>query len=258
MKWFKHLTGSLNDSFVFELIERFGGDGYLVFFGTLELMADEFDVNLPGTCEFSVKKLTKNLQISRRKLTEILNFIEKKGRFLIEWNKAYIVINCPRLRELTDEYTQRQLSKMSGQGRDKLQPKEVEVEVEVDIDTPIPPKKTKPKKPHCPYQKIVEIYHASLPGLPAVIEINEEFKKRLRARWKDHPDLKWWAWYFEGISKCDFLMGKVKDWSANLYWLTGPKNMTKVLNGAYVNRKGKKEEDAVNQFIQEGSDEGPG
>ena len=117
MKWFKHLTGSLNNSFIFELIEKFGGDGYLIFFGTLELMADEFDIYNPGKNEFSYKKLTKNLQVSRQKLTKIYQFINEKAKentqkdvgFLVVFNKNKIRIICNRLAKLCDNHTQKLL-----------------------------------------------------------------------------------------------------------------------------------------------------
>ncbi len=137
MKWYKHLSGSLNNSFVFELIERFGGDGYLVFFGTLELMADEFDIKNPGISTFSIKKLTKNLQLSRQKAIKILKFCDEKKRIFINIQGDNLTLDCPRLKELTDEYTQKQLSKMSGQtpdsNRDKLRPKEAEAEAEAEV-----------------------------------------------------------------------------------------------------------------------------
>jgi len=65
-------------------------------------------------------------------------------------------------------------------------------------------------------------------------------------------NLEWWEWYFKGVSECDFLVGKVKDWSASFYWLTGPKNMTKVLNGEYLNRKKQSKTDqAMEDFVNE-------
>jgi hypothetical protein len=42
MKWFKHISDSLDDPFVFELLRRYGGDGYLTFFGILEIYSREF------------------------------------------------------------------------------------------------------------------------------------------------------------------------------------------------------------------------
>jgi hypothetical protein len=145
MKWFKHLAGSLNNSFIFELVNKFGGDGYLVFFGTLEIMADEFDVYQPGFNRFLIKKLTKNLQLSRQKTVKIWKFIDEKARenpqksvgFFVSVKDQYVEINCPKLRELCDEYTEKQLSKKSGQCRDNVgslsgQCREQETETEED------------------------------------------------------------------------------------------------------------------------------
>jgi len=114
MKWFKHISDSLDDPFIFDLIDQFGGDGYLVFFGTLEVMSREFDVNLPGFCRISDKFLAKKLQISVKKLSKLLNFCTKNGRIMAEFKGGYIELNCPKLVELTDEYTQRLIGKNVG------------------------------------------------------------------------------------------------------------------------------------------------
>jgi len=107
----------------------------------------------------------------------------------------------------------------------------------------------------CPHQKIIEIYHQKLPMLPIVQNHSKELATRLRVRWREDPDrqnLEWWEWYFDGVSKCDFLVGKVKDWAASFSWLIRPKNMTKVLNGEYVNRnKGTKTDRAIEEFLNE-------
>jgi hypothetical protein len=119
MKWFKHLSKSLSDPVIFEAIEKFGGDGYLVFFGTLELMSDEFDIFNPGINTFSWGFLRKNLQISRKKMLKIYSFFDKKAKenqsknkgFLISTNNEGITINCKKLAELCDEHTRKLLSK---------------------------------------------------------------------------------------------------------------------------------------------------
>ena len=36
MKWFKHVSDSLDDPLIYDLMTEFGSDGYLVFFGVLE------------------------------------------------------------------------------------------------------------------------------------------------------------------------------------------------------------------------------
>lgn len=147
MKWFKHLTGALNDNLIFEAIERFGGDGYLVFFGTLETVADEFDIFNPGSCRVSIKKLTKNFQISRQKLVKILSFFDQKAKekptenksFFVCFEKDHVVIKCNRLAELCDEHTQKMLKKnRESVGSESGITPAIEEEVEED-NTPIVP-----------------------------------------------------------------------------------------------------------------------
>ena len=163
MKWFKHIATSLSDPDIFESISLFGGDGYLCFFGTLELMAQEFDVMTPGIVRVPFKLLTKNLQLSGRKVTKILSFFQQKTRkntsklprlsFVREG--PYIVLNCPKLKELCDEWTKKQLKKLginSGVTPDLLPPiEEEEEEEEEKKKPPIPPSvggdDGKPKKP---------------------------------------------------------------------------------------------------------------
>ena len=78
-------------------------------------------------------------------------------------------------------------------------------------------------------------YDEILPDLPRAT-LTDNLKKSLSARWKEHPDVVWWKDYFEMVSTSDYLTGKVNGWNATLSWLTGPQNMSKVLNGNYINR----------------------
>lgn len=132
---------------------------------------------------------------------------------------------------------------------------ETEAETEAEADSGGDAALTPPQKNgSCPYNKIIEIYHEILPQLPQVTCLTEPLKKSIKARWKEdkkHQTIEWWEWYFKGVSQCDFLIGKEKDWSADFTWLIGPKNMTKVLNGRYLNRKGIKEKSAVEDFVNE-------
>lgn len=109
MKWYKHLTTSLDDPDISDAIEIFGGDGYLVFFGILELIGKEFDHTQPESCDLSLKFIRKKLQISDKKLTKILNFyMEKQRIFYKKYDKNGIImmeLKCNKLRTLSDNYT---------------------------------------------------------------------------------------------------------------------------------------------------------
>lgn len=121
-----------------------------------------------------------------------------------------------------------------------------------DTGTIVPASEAQPKRPPCPYQNIIDIYHDRCKSLPIVQVVSDTLKKRLKARWREdtkRQNLEFWEWYFQGIDESDFLTGKVRDWAASFDWLIGPRNMTKVLNGNYLNRDKKMRglEDWINE-----------
>jgi len=145
MKWFKHISDSLDDPFIFDLVSNFGGDGYLVFFGCLEVMAREFDHDSPETCTVSERFLTKKLQLSRQKLVKILKFCEKNKRIFSTFADGQITLNCPKLVDMCDEWTKKQLRSNSGVTPDSLRPFFLEEEEEEDKNTPpSPPNRPEP------------------------------------------------------------------------------------------------------------------
>lgn len=145
MKWFKHISTSLDDPFIFDLIDKFGGDGYLVFFGILEIMAREFDINSPGICTLSDRFLTKKLQLSRQKLIKILKFCDKNKRIFFQENGKKIILNCPKLKDMCDEWTKKELRSKSRVTPESLRPKELEEEIELEREI-IKKEKEKEKK----------------------------------------------------------------------------------------------------------------
>ena len=149
MKWFKHLSTSLKDSVIFEAIEIFGSDAYLVFFGTLELMSDEFDIHNPGTVALSIKKMTTLFQLSRQKTVRILQHFDQTAKittrekvsFLVSIDATHVVINCHKLAMLCDNHTQKLLrdtSKLlqSENGFTSIQEEEGEEEEDKRIKKP--------------------------------------------------------------------------------------------------------------------------
>lgn len=92
----------------------------------------------------------------------------------------------------------------------------------------------------CPHQKIIELYHETLPELMAVREWTDDRQAKLRSRWKEKPErqsLEWWAEFFAYVSQSDFLMARTdKPFACSLEWLVSPKNFVKVIEGKYENR----------------------
>lgn len=156
MKWFKHLSGAMTDNLIFEAMQRFGPAGYVVFFGTLEIMADEFDAENPGSCRIPIKKLTQNLQLSRQKTVKVLRYFQQKSNepltkdksFSVCFEPDHVVIKCNRLAELSDEYAKKKTRKLSGHCPDIVRNlSALDTDTEADID------KNKNKKPPNPLKK---------------------------------------------------------------------------------------------------------
>jgi hypothetical protein len=248
MKWFKHLSGSLKDSIIFEAIEKFGGDGYLVFFGTLEMMADEFDVYQPDRVTLSLKKMTNLLQLSRQKTVRILRFFDEKAKkysrenksFFAEVNETHVTIICNRFASLADNHTANELAKTKKSLRSNLKvtsPQDIKKEEEERIY-----KKesivTDPISDPCPHQEILSLYRKHLPMLTQHTEWNEDRQKLLRARWRSNPDfqdIEWWEQFFQYIAaKCPFLTGdNNRQWQADLPWILHKRHFVEIREGKY-------------------------
>lgn len=95
------------------------------------------------------------------------------------------------------------------------------------------------KLPPCPHEKIISLYHELLPELPRVREWNKTRRGYLQARWKEHPDITYWAGLFKYVAKSDFLTGRVNGrdgkppFLATLEWITRPNNFAKIVEGNY-------------------------
>lgn len=106
MKWYKHISDSLDDPFIFSLMDEFGSDGYLVFFGILEIYAREFRTEDGWKLTEKFSFFRHKLHISSSKLEKILSKIWK---WEIEYDGNMISIFIPKFRELMDESTLKKL-----------------------------------------------------------------------------------------------------------------------------------------------------
>ena len=99
----------------------------------------DFDINNPGTNTFSIKYVTKNLQVSRRFLTKVLDFIGKhpkeKGKIFYTIEGTNITVKCKRLKNLCDTWTQKQLRLNFDATSISLRPIEVEEEEDRSISS---------------------------------------------------------------------------------------------------------------------------
>lgn len=112
MKWFKHISDSISDPFIFDLMTRFGSDGYLVFFGILEIYAREFKPEVGWKLEVTRAYLKQ--KFIKRQDTLIINslkHIQNSGKWEIEINGDQITIYIPKFKELLDNWTAKQIPK---------------------------------------------------------------------------------------------------------------------------------------------------
>lgn len=76
MQWFKHRSNARHDPFIFDLCRQFGGEGYFVYFGTVEIYADGYKPDPGWFLDVSIAYLKHELGIYHdSKLIRILEFI---------------------------------------------------------------------------------------------------------------------------------------------------------------------------------------
>jgi hypothetical protein len=87
-----------------------------------------------------------------------------------------------------------------------------------------------------PHQQIIELFHDTLPDLPAIRGWTDARKALLRARWEEdakRQSLDWWKRFFEYVGKSDYLCGRSAKWTADLPWILKQENFLKVIEGRY-------------------------
>ena len=100
--------------------------------------------------------------------------------------------------------------------------------------------------PPCPYDALLEAFHAELPMLPTVVVFERSRKEPLRARWVEvcaaerfdrAAGVAWFTQFFRMVSRSSFLTGRAKEWKASFDWLMKPTNFAKVVEGNYEDKR---------------------
>lgn len=94
------------------------------------------------------------------------------------------------------------------------------------------------KKPDCPHQEIIALYHQILPACHRIVDWTPNRSKVLKARWDENrkrQNLEYWKGLFEYIAKCPFLVGRAgnKPFLASLDWICKAENFAKIREGRY-------------------------
>lgn len=92
------------------------------------------------------------------------------------------------------------------------------------------------------HNKVIDVYHELLPGLPRVKDWTEARRRLLDARicecvkrGKPATAISYWREFFETVAASDFLCGRKTEWRADLEWLITKKNFTRVIEQKYQN-----------------------
>lgn len=144
MKWFKHFSDAADDEVLSALKDRFGMEGYGVWWVIVETISRQIHDGPKDFAEYSVKKWREITGIFTPKLNKILEFLcensEESPKLLYEFSEKkgikYLKVRIPKILEMADEYTQKRLTgkKKSGQTPDKLQTKSGETPKKIPLD----------------------------------------------------------------------------------------------------------------------------
>lgn len=128
MEWFKHKTGSLDDPDFNAILDEFGSDGYMMFFGLLEIYGKEFSsTDVDGFLNIRLSFVARKLRKSSAKVRKFLNYCGKsisKPRFVYSINGSVLSYKVPKFMELASNWTR----------RPENQPTEVPTEVPTAIE----------------------------------------------------------------------------------------------------------------------------
>lgn len=132
-------------------------------------------------------------------------------------------------------------SKQDGKPNSKSMQIQIQIHKE-DLDTNVSlfseeksQEKPKQEKPKIHYQEIVDLYHLTLPTLPAVKVFSDKRKKMvstLCTKYDKAMSIDWWRNYFARVAESEFLLGST-NWCADFEFLTNYNNMIKVIEGKY-------------------------
>ena len=201
---------------------------------------------LPGQFIFGRQAASKELKMSERTIRTCVQKLKNMKNMTIKTTNKYSIISIINWdiyqdkRPADDQQNDQQATSRRPAGDHKQEVKEVKEGKELkqsDVNTSLVIKTI--DDDNCPHTEIIKIFHETLPELPRIKKWSGTCQQNLKSRWredKDRQNLGWWKGFFEYISGSDFLMGRKKEWQADLIWIVRPTNFNKIINGSYSNR----------------------
>ena len=268
MKWFKHDSGASMDARLMKVRHKYGMEGYGLYWYMVELIAGNVSSqNITFELEHDAETIALEWRLDQLRVQEMMLYMAKLGLF--EANEGRITClklakrlddtnsKNPQIKSIVNRLNHRESPNNSDtlgetpSNSEKLRPEEKRLE-EIRLEEKNTACTTGENKPpdgdlsppaaaRVPYQKILDLYHDELPGLPTVRKLTDTRRGYIRQRWLDGdlPDLDTWGKYFKYVSTSDFLMGRKAGqrdrppFQADLAWLCRPENFAKVFEGKY-------------------------
>lgn len=111
MRWFKHITHASRDEKIMRLIDKFGLEGYGLYWLILETISEQLDETNRTSVEFSIKNWRKITGISPKKFQLFVETCEELKIFSVKISEELILIDCPNLLKYRDEYSRKKEKK---------------------------------------------------------------------------------------------------------------------------------------------------
>ncbi len=107
MRWFKHYAEASDNSFIEDLEEKFGLEGYARWYKLLEVISRSMDGSDKCCASHSIKKWQFFLKAKQKKLVPFLEYLQNQGRISFKATGNILEIHSPILLNCRDEYSRK-------------------------------------------------------------------------------------------------------------------------------------------------------
>lgn len=202
---------------------------------------------MTGQFVFGRKKAAQQLGLSEQTVRTCISLLKSMGNITMKSTNKFSIITIVNWDtyqgsdQLHNHQTNQQVTSSQPTNNHKQESQNTKNVNKSPIGDSFPESgpETPPAISRCPHNEIKKLYHDELPELSPIRVWGDASRKNLTARWREDHERQspeWWRNFFrEHVRTSDFLMGRRKDWQANLDWIVKSKNFHKIMNGLYAN-----------------------
>jgi hypothetical protein len=257
MEWIKHMTK--RNGLPFELVSKFGADGYMVYFKTLELLAEGnyFFEPMIESKNFFIHEM---ISVKIEKLSKIYDWLQENGKIKFTETIDKYSVFVPKLEELNPEYARKHADILEA-GR-KPDGSRTEAGRKPDgVEVSNRSKEVKKKENTTSINSTTETVMLDIfntwnliPDIRKCEVLTDKRKKVLSERIKDSFFSANWKEALRRIYNSPFIRGRVKKgeghehWKPNFDWFIRPDGrdtapVVKIMEGVYDAKNEERESD---------------